>query len=161
MHFFHKECLESQLNATESKDHIKCAVCNIIYGKQTGEMPPGTMKWKSHSAQILPLGGYPNLQLVIEIDYIIPNGILNGQQFHGTHRRAYLPGDKEGQEVLSLLVEAFRRRLTFKVGTSITTGESNVVVWQGIHHKTNTHGGSSKFGYPDETYMNRVKAELA
>ena len=59
-----------------------------------------------------------------------------------------------------MLAEAFRRRLTFKVGTSITTGHENVVVWQGIHHKTQTCGGTSSFGYPDPTYFERVTSEL-
>ena len=35
------------------------------------------------------------------------------------------------------------------------------IVWNGIHHKTNISGGSTKFGYPDKTYFNRVKEELA
>lgn len=34
------------------------------------------------------------------------------------------------------------------------------MVWN-VHHKTNTHGGSSSFGYPDPTYFNRVKNELS
>jgi len=34
-------------------------------------------------------------------------------------------------------------------------------VWNGIHHKTNTSGGSTRYGYPDDTYFNRVKLELA
>ena len=55
--------------------------------------------------------------------------------------------------MLSLLAEAFRRKLTFKVGTSITTGQPNCVVWQGIHHKTSPVGGATSFGYPDETYF--------
>ena len=38
---------------------------------------------------------------------------------------------------------------------------SDTVVWNGIHHKTNTHGGTSNFGYPDPTYFNRVKQEMA
>ena len=63
--------------------------------------------------------------------------------------------------MLTLLAEAFRRKLTFKVGTSITTGQSNVVVWQGIHHKTSIYGGPTSFGYPDPTYFNRVMEELA
>jgi deltex-like protein len=60
-----------------------------------------------------------------------------------------------------LLVKAFGRRLSFIVGTSVTTGAINVVVWSGIHHKTNVAGGSSVYGYPDPTYFNRVKLELA
>ena len=47
------------------------------------------------------------------------------------------------------------------MGTSVTTGQTDTVVWSGIHHKTNTHGGSSRFGYPDDSYLNRVTLELA
>lgn len=58
------------------------------------------------------------------------------------------------------MVEAFKRRLTFKVGTSLTTGQSNVVCWAGIHHKTSPAGGTYHFGWPDPTYFDRVKDEL-
>ena len=43
----------------------------------------------------------------------------------------------------------------------MTTGMANCVVWNGIHHKTNTCGGTPCFGYPDEGYFERVRAELA
>jgi hypothetical protein len=33
MHFYHKECLKDQLNASSSKLHLKCAICGISYGK--------------------------------------------------------------------------------------------------------------------------------
>ncbi len=46
------------------------------------------------------------------------------------------------------------------VGTSVTTGQSNCVVWNGVHHKTNTSGGATNFGWPDPTYFVRVKEEL-
>ena len=61
--------------------------------------------------------------------------------------------------MLRLLQIAFDRRVLFRVGTSITTGVSNTVVWNGIHHKTQVHGGA--FGYPDSTYLTRVCLELA
>jgi len=57
-------------------------------------------------------------------------------------------------------VIAWRRRLTFTVGTSVTTGEANTVVWNEIHHKTdinNVHG----HGYPDPNYLTNVIAELS
>ena len=63
--------------------------------------------------------------------------------------------------MLSLLAECFRRRFTFIVGTSVTTGVTNCVVWAGIHHKTSPTGGTSHFGYPDPTYLDRVKSEMA
>ena len=51
--------------------------------------------------------------------------------------------------------------MTFTVGTSVTTGRKNTVVWNGIHHKTSLFGGPTRFGYPDKNYFNRVKEELA
>jgi deltex-like protein len=47
---------------------------------------------------------------------------LNGTHYTGTGRHAFLPDNKEGREVLALLVKAFNRRLSFVVGTSVTTG---------------------------------------
>ncbi len=49
----------------------------------------------------------------------------------------------------------------FTVGRSVTTGLDNQTVWNGIHHKTSLSGGSARFGYPDDTYLTRVKEELA
>ena len=60
--------------------------------------------------------------------------------------------------VFHLLLVAFKRRLTFIVGDSLTTGRKNTVVWSGIHHKTSTGGG--QFGYPDPSYLGRVQEEL-
>jgi deltex-like protein len=33
----------------------------------------------------------------------------------------------------------------------------NQIVWNGIHHKTCINGGSAAFGFPDPTYLKRVK----
>jgi len=62
--------------------------------------------------------------------------------------------------VLELLKEAWRRRLTFTVGTSVTTGEQNVVVWNEIHHKTSPTNDRGH-GYPDPNYLDNVLGELA
>jgi Deltex C-terminal domain len=59
---------------------------------------------------------------------------------------------------MALLIEAFRRKLTFIVGTSQTTGQTNVVCWAGLHHKTSPNGGT--FGWPDATYFQRIRSEL-
>ncbi len=59
--------------------------------------------------------------------------------------------------MLALLKKAFDRKLIFTIGRSVTTGRDNQIVWNGIHHKTNTSGGSAYFGYPDPTYFDRVK----
>ena len=89
----------------------------------------------------------------LTINYQMFSGKKNEINYPGTHRIAYLPNNKEGNEVLILLKKAFDRKLT--------TGAKNVIVWNGVHHKTNLYGGSSHFGYPDETYFTRVKLELA
>lgn len=63
-------------------------------------------------------------------------------------------------QILRLLKTAWQRRLTFTIGTSVTTGEPNTVVWNEIHHKTDTanqHG----HGYPDPNYFVNVLSELA
>jgi deltex-like protein len=110
-----------------------------------------------------PLSGYEAYS-TIEIDYNIPDGIQNdlhpnpGQPYSGTYRCAYLPNNAEGNEVCNLLREAFDAGLIFTVGRSITTSCDNCVIWNDIHHKTSLTG---QFGYPDATYLQRIKAELA
>ena len=83
----------------------------------------------------------------IVIDYYIPSGVQGrehpnpGRHFYGTSRTAFLPDTREGREVLQLLRRAFEARLVFTIGTSNTTGLSNQVIWNNIHHKTNVFGG--------------------
>ena len=92
------------------------------------------------------------------INYSFPSGVTDSKQkFHGDGRTAYIPDTEEGREVLALLVTSFRRKLTFTVGFSVVRGRDNCIVWNGVHHKTNTHGGSTRYGWPDATYFNRVK----
>ena len=149
-HFFHIECIG---NLIENKTNFKCPNCSKIYGVYTGDMPNGTFNaYKSHHPKC---SGF-NCDTIV-IQYNIPSGV----GFSGTSRTSYLPNNKEGREVLALLKVAFDRKLTFTVGTSITTGRKNTVVWNGIHHKTSVSGGPTHFGYPDNTYFNRVKEELA
>ena len=69
--------------------------------------------------------------------------------------------------------------MIFTVGTSITTGATDCVVWNDIHHKTSATPGpyvecmtslkllllssilGTRYGYPDMSYLKRVKHELA
>jgi len=61
--------------------------------------------------------------------------------------------------VSRLLQEAWKRRLTFTIGTSVTTGEQDTVVWNEIHHKTSMENISGH-GYPDQNYLDNVLEEL-
>ncbi len=64
-------------------------------------------------------------------------------------------------QVLELLKVAWDRRLTFTIGTSVTTGAADTVVWNEIHHKTESTSNHSGHGYPDPGYLDRVLLELA
>ncbi|XP_014685043.2 E3 ubiquitin-protein ligase DTX3L isoform X2 [Equus asinus] len=83
-----------------------------------------------------------------------------GRRYLGIHRTAYLPNNKEGNEVLRLLRRAFDQKLIFTVGDSRVTGALDVITWNDIHHKTSQYGGPDNYGYPDPDYLKRVKQEL-
>ena len=150
-HFFHIECL---LNYIKNQPGFKCANCQNIYGIIIGNMPPGKMwvevKDKLHCA------GYP-----YDGTIIIHYEFKNGHGYSGTRRTNFLPNTERGREILGMLKIAFDRKLTFTVGTSVTTGKTNTVVWNGIHHKSSIDGGPTRYGYPDEGYFDRVEGELA
>nr|KAF6377802.1 deltex E3 ubiquitin ligase 3L [Myotis myotis] len=83
-----------------------------------------------------------------------------GKPYSGTKRTAFLPNNKEGKEVLTLLQKAFDQKLIFTVGDSRVSGMSDVITWNDIHHKTSMIGGPEMYGYPDPNYLKRVKQEL-
>nr|XP_028599805.1 E3 ubiquitin-protein ligase DTX3L [Podarcis muralis] len=156
-HEFCAECIEQAL-----KYKPVCPVCNVAYGKVEGNQPPGTMNIQKSRASLPGYAGYGTIQ----ISYYIPDGIQTkdhpnpGRPFSGANRTAYLPDNPEGREILKLLQRAFDQKLIFTVGQSRTTGVTNVVTWNDIHHKTNCYGGASSFGYPDPDYLKRVREEL-
>ncbi len=155
-HFYHESCACIML-----QNKPRCCYCNYFYNIPIGNCPDGIMTYNADTNIIIP--GYNGHGTII-VSYEIPNGIQGpthqnpGTEYHGTERQAFLPNTPEGQEVLRLLFRAFERRLTLSVGTSLTTGADNCVVWTTIHHKTSLNGGP--FGYPDEGYLKRVKQEL-
>ncbi|CAD8106121.1 unnamed protein product [Paramecium sonneborni] len=150
-HQYHYVCLQPLLN----KNFVKCPICNQIFGQLTGDQPNGIMEIKTIRRNCV---GY-NCD-TIQITYIFQNGKKNGKYYSGTTRYAYLPNNEEGQKVLKLLKKAFDQKLIFTIGTSLTTGQENCVVWNGIHHKTSLDGGPQRYGYPDPTYFDRVRDEL-
>ncbi|XP_060766690.1 E3 ubiquitin-protein ligase DTX3L-like isoform X2 [Neoarius graeffei] len=158
-HEFCEECLEQSIR---SRGKI-CALCQKVFGILKGNQPDGKMDVRHSRYPELP--GFPHCG-TITISYDIPSGIQTnehpnpGEHYSGTSRTAYLPNNAEGNHVLSLLRRAFKQKLIFTVGVSRTTGADNMVIWNDIHHKTNTHGGPQSYGYPDPDYLKRVKEEL-
>ena len=159
-HYFHADCISRWIEFGAQK----CPVCSAICGTLIGNMPGGTFTVQREPD--MSVAGNEDVGTIV-ISYSFPNGIQGdnhyhpGRPYYGTGRTAYLPDTPEGIEVLGLLRLAFIRRVMFTVGTSVTTGAEDCVVWAGIHAKTNTAGGATSFGYPDPTYFDRVKAELA
>ncbi|XP_011473778.2 uncharacterized protein LOC101164799 isoform X2 [Oryzias latipes] len=157
-HEFCNLCLQQ---AKESNGPI-CPVCRKVFGIIQGDQPDGRMTWTRSSGQV---PGFSNCG-IITITYSIPNGTQTekhpkpGHWYTGTTRMAYLPDNKEGNEVLKLLKKAFDQKLIFTIGASRTTGYENQVTWNDIHHKTSLYGGPDSYGYPDPTYLSRVREEL-
>ncbi|XP_061464972.1 E3 ubiquitin-protein ligase DTX3L [Rhineura floridana] len=156
-HEFCFECIE-----TAMKYKPVCPVCNMSYGKVEGNQPPAKMDIQKSRLSLPGYKGYGT----IEIRYHIPEGTQTadhpnpGRRFQGTCRTAYLPDNPEGREILKLLQQAFAQKLIFTVGQSRTTGVTDVVTWNDIHHKTSKFGGPDSFGYPDPNYLKRVREEL-
>lgn len=164
-HMFHQACLRAMLTSGNVTSYMQCPTCKVIYGKKMGNQPEGTMKYYSFK-QSLP--GFSDCQTIC-IMYEFRSGIQGsdhpspGERYNvsGFPRLCYLPDNEEGRKILQMLIVAWRRRLTFTIGTSITSGYSNVVTWNEIHHKTEFGSNFSGHGYPDPNYFNNVKLELA
>uniref|UniRef100_M3XTY0 E3 ubiquitin-protein ligase n=1 Tax=Mustela putorius furo TaxID=9669 RepID=M3XTY0_MUSPF len=163
-HMYHLLCLVAMYSNGNKDGSLQCPTCKAIYGEKTGTQPPGKMEFHliPHS-----LPGFADTQ-TIRIVYDIPTGIQGpehpnpGKKFtaRGFPRHCYLPNNEKGRKVLRLLITAWERRLIFTIGTSNTTGESDTVVWNEIHHKTEFGSNLTGHGYPDASYLDNVLAEL-
>ncbi|NXK99302.1 DTX3L ligase, partial [Mesembrinibis cayennensis] len=137
-HAFCKSCINQAMTYKQT-----CPVCNVVYGLLKGDQPEGTMSVITVPSS---LSGYPSCG-TIEITYSMHGGIQTsnhpnpGKPYDATYRKAYLPDNEEGREILQLLRRAFEQKLIFTVGQSRTTGAQGVITWNDIHHKTSKTGG--------------------
>ncbi|KAL6994636.1 E3 ubiquitin-protein ligase dtx1 [Sarracenia purpurea var. burkii] len=161
-HQLHLDCLNSMLKSQPNAHqwlYIQCPICMMIYGEKRGNQPPGTMDWEIID---MPLPGFPNTRS-IQITYQIASGIQGmehpnpGRPYYavGFPRVCYLPDTMKGRMVLRLLKIAFKRKLIFTIGRSVTTGREDVVTWNDIHHKINPRGR------PDPGFLDRCLEELS
>lgn len=151
-HHFHKKCIDRSRKASN-----KCPICRVQLGEPFGMCPKGTMTIQYDDS--LFLNGAKGFYKIL---YHIPHGTQDaghenpGVGFTGTKRRAYLPSN--AVDILKRLKYAFRRGLIFNIGTSLTSGRKNTVIWASIHHKTSLSGGAH--GFPDDSYFLNVNEEL-
>jgi deltex-like protein len=157
-HSFHLECIKKCYKTHEKS--LTCPICKEIYGELHGNQPNGSMTIKHYNYNIL------SNTKAIQIDYYTPAGVnfLNIDteslvNYKTDTRTAFLPLNDEGIQILKLFIKAYKRGLILTIGTSITRNEQNVVVWNGIHHKTSLVR-KSVYGYPDVGYFTRVTDEL-
>ncbi|XP_061664368.1 E3 ubiquitin-protein ligase DTX4a isoform X2 [Syngnathoides biaculeatus] len=163
-HQYHLQCLVAMYNNGNKDGSLQCPTCKTIYGVKTGNQPPGKMEY-----HVIPhsLPGHPDCK-TIRIIYNIPPGIQGlehpnpGKPFtaRGFPRHCYLPDSDRGRKVLRLLLVAWDRHLIFSVGTSSTTGESDTVIWNEVHHKTEFGSNLTGHGYPDPGHLDNVLEEL-
>lgn len=149
VHCYRKIEITRRTMSGVSHTFMKCPFCLKTTGIEIGTCPDGEMDERisvSHCA------GYEDCR-TISILYMV-----NTPPYH-LLRVAYLPDNEEGRKVVKLLRIAWDRRIVFTIGTSHTTSRENTLVWN-IHHKTSQTGGVSCHGYPDDTYLERVTAEL-
>jgi deltex-like protein len=156
------DCILNRSTVEQALTHKpQCPLCHFHYALP-GAMPSGTMRvWR----EAQPCDGSEGHGSFV-IAYSFPSGVQRrqhpepGQPYSGTERTCYVPDTPRGRATLKLLKEAFRRGITFKIGTSVTTGRPNATTWA-IHHKTSRAGGTQAYGYPDPTYDDRCAAECA
>jgi deltex-like protein len=158
-HTFHAACVLDCLNREP-----KCPICRKPVGDSPiGSAPSGTATI-STIARACP-GFDSSSSRTIQMVYDIPVGVqltyhINpGHPYQSTSRTAYLPDNVQGRALLMRLKYAWMHGLVFGIGTSLTTGQSNVVIWSSIHHKTSI-SGSNAHGFPDPQYMDRCNADL-
>ncbi|XP_053406843.1 uncharacterized protein LOC123546491 [Mercenaria mercenaria] len=155
-HKFCKECIEGYFKVKQV-----CPTCGQVCGIITGDQPDGTMEIAKRQVR---LSGYERHNS-ISIMYHFKSGTQGelhprpGTPYSSITRTAFLPDNTEGREICAMLKTAFERRLVFTIGTSRTTGQEGVITWNDIHHKTDMRP-NTQFGYPDKTYLQRVREEL-
>jgi deltex len=156
-HPFHSECIAAALSATP-----RCPVCMVPMAAACGTQPDGVMTLQRIVSRL------PGETCdTVVVNYHFPSGRQGprhpspGQAFYGTGRTAYFPYSARGRVVLQQLMRAWDARVLFTVGTSVTTGQTDCVVWNGVHHKTSMSGGPVHYGYPDANYLDRVSEERA
>jgi len=155
-HIFHKECINKWLN-----NHNHCPLCKGKLKDIKGNQPKGFMFINVMKDTFIT---FKNESVnVIRVRYVFPSGFQKKNHpnpklyYKGDERYCFFPNNPEGQEIVRLLKECFDKDHVFTIGTSVSRGLSNCIIWNGIHHKTSLTG---PYGYPDDTYLDRVRNEI-
>lgn len=160
-HFFHADCGLGMTTAEYVFDKKKCPVCGMFYGTMIGNCPDGLMRIRRIRGNV---PGH-SCDHAWEVNFNFPGGMQGpkhpspGSRLYSDARVAYLPDTDEGREVLELFKRGWKQRILYTVGYSQTRQVDGVIIYNGIHMKTQIAGGMH--GYPDKGYLTRVKEEFA
>jgi len=127
---------------------VKCPFCKKQHGASVGSCPDGTLSIHYEREWIT---------LVFKFSCGVSE---DGKVFSGRQQVAYLPKTSEAREVVPFIEQAFDLRHCFRLGVSDTTGRYGIC-WGSLHFKTSKTGGAQYHGFPDATYVERLKDELA
>lgn len=150
-HLFHKACLDRWF-----AEKTTCPQCKKTFGVQIGKQPrEGKMTWEIKPFFVVGREAFKTIEIV----FSFPPGVDDdGKRFEGRRQRCYLPCNPEGQLLLELYKLAFRRRVMFGLGDSMTLNIYRPTF--NVHVKTKSSGGTQKHGYPDDEYFWRCLDEL-
>lgn len=159
-HMFHLSCIREWI-----KEKPVCPLCrkDLIILKGYQPWPQGTSMAVTTSTHALP--GHDSVGS-ISIQFHIPSAPqdlrspLPGTILPDFKLETWLPDNSEGRHVLDLLKLAWNRRLLFRIGMDYQKKMMNRIVLNGIELKTQRTGGALGNGYPDASYMSRLKMDL-
>ena len=159
-HNFHLECI-----ATWLAEKSTCPVCRLTLFTLTGFQPKHQNSKFEVTEDFAPLSGYPECTTLV-LWYHIESGRQNsdmplpGDVYHGLDLTTFLPNNGEGREVVRLLTIAWNRGLLFRIGLNPRTSRMDQIVPNGFEFKLRKEGGLLLHGFPDPSYMNRLKSDL-
>lgn len=159
-HVFHLGCLRTWL-----KDKPSCPLCRQQLVVLTGYQPQTEGSEMTVLRDPRPLPDHAGSGTLV-VQFFVAAGVqdldcpLPGEPFGALRFTTYLPDNPEGEEVVRLLRLAWNRRLLFRMGMNPATGRVDRLVLNGFELKTQRTGGFAGNGYPDPSYLSRLKSDL-
>jgi deltex-like protein len=141
----------------------RCPACGTHYAQLRGPQPSGTMSVARQTD--VHCEGHGGVGTLV-VSFVFPSGVQGAQhprpreRYHGTTRYGFYPDNELGAQCVRMLQAAFEHGVAFRVGTSATTGQEDTVVY-GVHQKSCADGGAERHGWPDATYLERLRSECA
>jgi deltex-like protein len=159
-HQFHRGCSSDWL-----RDKGTCPYCRAIVAVRPGGCPDGRL-YVSVLDQALPgQHGQPGgAAQTLVLQFSLSGGVQDqrhphpGVSYPPDSRVHLMPACPRGVRVLRLMVRAWALRHLFTVGLSVTRGVDDVVIYGGVHMRSQRTG---PHGWPAPDFFTGVEAELA